>query len=163
MNLSFEKLSMEHKYPVMEIYNYYIEHTFAAFPGNKLPSNFYEKILDDIKDYPAYAVKLDDKVVGFCYLCSYKIYKTLKETAEVICYLSYDAKGKGIGYHCLKRLEDDAKEMGIKNLIALLSTKNKISTKFYYKYGFKSCGIIQDIVKKFDTVFGIIILKKTLS
>ena len=146
MNLSFEKLSMEHKYPVMEIYNYYIEHTFAAFPGNKLPSNFYEKILDDIKDYPAYAVKLDDKVVGFCYLCSYKNYKTLKETAEVICYLSYDAKGKGI-----------------KNLIALLSTKNKISTKFYYKYGFKSCGIIQDIVKKFDTVFGIIILKKTLS
>ena len=111
MNLSFEKLSMEHKYPVMEIYNYYIEHTFAAFPGNKLPSNFYEKILDDIKDYPAYAVKLDDKVVGFCYLCSYKNYKTLKETAEVICYLSYDAKGKGIGYHCLKRLEDDAKEM----------------------------------------------------
>ena len=83
MNLSFEKLSMEHKYPVMEIYNYYIEHTFAAFPGNKLPSNFYEKILDDIKDYPAYAVKLDDKVVGFCYLCSYKNYKTLKETAEV--------------------------------------------------------------------------------
>ena len=33
MNLSFEKLSLEHKYPVMEIYNYYIEHTFAAFPG----------------------------------------------------------------------------------------------------------------------------------
>ena len=63
----------------------------------------------------------------------------------------------------LQKLEDDAKEMGIKNLIALLSTKNKISTKFYYKYGFKSCGIIQDIVKKFDTVFGIIILKKTLS
>ena len=92
MNLSFEKLSLEHKYPVMEIYNYYIEHTFAAFPGTKLPSNFYEKILEDIKDYPAYAVKLDDKIVGFCYLCSYKNYKTLRETAEVICYLSYDAK-----------------------------------------------------------------------
>ena len=53
----------------------------------------------DIKDYPAYAVKLDDKIVGFCYLCSYKNYKTLRETAEVICYLSYDAKGKGIGYN----------------------------------------------------------------
>ena len=61
-----------------------------------------------------------------------------------------------------KKLEDDAREMGLKNLIALLSTKNKISTKFYYKYGFKSCGIIQNIVKKFDTEFGIIILKKTL-
>ena len=48
MNLSFEKLSLEHKYPVMEIYNYYIEHTFAAFPGTKLPSNFYEKILEGI-------------------------------------------------------------------------------------------------------------------
>ena len=119
-------------------------------------------MLEDIKDYPAYAVKLDDKIVGFCYLCSYKNYKTLRETAEVICYLSYDAKGKGIGYNCLKKLEDDAREMGLKNLIALLSTKNKISTKFYYKYGFKSCGIIQNIVKKFDTEFGIIILKKTL-
>ena len=116
MNLSFEKLSLEHKYPVMEIYNYYIEHTFAAFPGTKLPSNFYEKILEDIKDYPAYAVKLDDKIVGFCYLCSYKNYKTLRETAEVICYLSYNAKGKGIGYNCLKKLEDDAREMGLKNL-----------------------------------------------
>ena len=141
------------------------EHTFAAFPGTKLPSNFYEKILEDIKDYPAYAVKLDDKIVGFCYLCSYKNYKTLRETAEVICYLSYDAKGKGIGYNCLKLLMqvvDILAEMGLKNLIALLSTKNKISTKFYYKYGFKSCGIIQNIVKKFDTEFGIIILKKTL-
>ena len=146
MNLSFEKLSMEHKYPVMEIYNYYIEHTFAAFPGNKLPSNFYEKILDDIKDYPAYAVKLDDKVVGFCYLCSYKNYKTLKETAEDICYLSNDAKGKGIGYNCIKRLEDDAKEMGIKNLIEIISIKNKIRTKIYYKYGYKSWGIIKYIM-----------------
>lgn len=160
--MSFEKLSMEHKYSVMEIYNYYIENTFAAFPGTKLPSDFYQKILDDIKDYPAYAVKLDDKIVGFFYLCSYKNYKTFKETAEVICYLSHEAKGKGIGYHCLKKLEEDAKAMGIKNLIALVSTKNKISAKFYYKYGFKSCGVIQDVVKKFDTVFGIIILKKTL-
>ena len=39
MNLSFEKLSLEHKYPVMEIYNYYIEHTFAAFPSKLQPEN----------------------------------------------------------------------------------------------------------------------------
>ena len=75
MNLSFEKLSLEHKYPVMEIYNYYIEHTFAAFPGTKLPSNFYEKILEDIKDYPAYAVKLDDKIEDFVI---YVLIKTIR-------------------------------------------------------------------------------------
>ena len=71
MNIIFEKLTNEHKYPVMEIYNYYIENTFAAFPGTKLPNYFYENILEDIKDYPAYAVKLDDNIVGFCYLCSF--------------------------------------------------------------------------------------------
>ena len=53
MNLSFEKLSLEHKYPVMEIYNYYIEHTFAAFPGTKLPSNFYEKNSRGYKRLPS--------------------------------------------------------------------------------------------------------------
>ncbi len=163
MQVIFEKLSEQYKDEVMQIYNYYVEHTYAAYPGNKLPNKFFDKLIEEINGYPAYVVKHMDKIVGFCFLSSYKNYKTFKETAEINCFLSYDVKGIGVGDYCLKKLEEDAKKIGIKTILAIIPTKNKLGVRYYHTNGFRTCGTISDIGTKFGESFGLVIMKKVLS
>lgn len=40
MKVTFEKLTDKYTEEVMEIYNYYIENTYVAYPGSILPSRF---------------------------------------------------------------------------------------------------------------------------
>lgn len=162
MKVTFDVLNEKYKEEVMGIYNYYIENTYAAYPGNKLPSRFFDKLTEEINGYPAYVVKNGDKVVGFCFLNSYKNYKTFKETAEINCFLSYEVKGLGIGDYCLKKLEEDARQFGIKNLLAIIPTKNKFGVRYYHTNGFRTCGTISDIGTKFGENFGLVIMKKVL-
>ena len=162
MKVTFYRLEEKYKKDVMEIYNYYIENTYAAYPGNKLPYKFFNNLMEEINDYPAYVVKKDDKVVGFCFLNSYKHYKTFRETAEINCFLSYEVKGLGIGDYCLKKLEQEARNFGIKNILALIPTKNKFGVRYYHTNGFRTCGTITDIGEKFGESFGLVIMKKVL-
>ena len=81
MKVSFDKLSDKYKEEVMEIYNYYIENTFAAYPGNKLPSRFFDNLMEEIGDYPAFVVKNREKVVGFCFLFRVSFIRHLKPFA----------------------------------------------------------------------------------
>ena len=162
MKVTFDKLTDKYTEEVMEIYNYYIENTYAAYPGSRLPSRFFDKLIEEINGYPAYVVKNRDKVVGFCFLNSYKSYKTFKETAVINCFLAYEVKGLGIGDYCLIKLEEDARQLGIKNILAIIPTKNKVGVRYYHTNGFRTCGTISDIGTKFRESFGLVIMKKVL-
>ena len=163
MKVSFDKLSDKYKEEVMEIYNYYIENTFAAYPGNKLPSRFFDNLMEEIGDYPAFVVKNREKVVGFCFLSNYKHYKTFRQTALINTFLSIEVKGLGVGDYCLKKLEEEAKNYGIKNLLSILPNKNALGVRYYHTNGFRTCGTISDIGTKFGESFGLVIMKKVLS
>ena len=63
--VTFEELNGGHKIDVMNIYNYYVENSYAAYPEKKLEYSFFENIMNMTKGYPAYAIKMDEKVVGF--------------------------------------------------------------------------------------------------
>lgn len=163
MKVTFDKLTDKYKEEVMEIYNYYIENTYAAYPGNRLPSRFFDKLTSEINGYPAYVVKNSDKVVGFCFWNSYKNYSTFKETAVINCFLAYEVKGLGIEDYCLKKLEEDARQLDIKNILAIIPTKNRLGVRYYHTNGFRTCGTISDIGTKFGESFGLVIMKKILT
>jgi L-amino acid N-acyltransferase YncA len=113
MQIIFEKLSMEHQKPIMEVFNYYIENSTAAFPTSVLPEEFYKKFMEMTKGYPAYAI-VDPgthEVLGFCMLRAYSPFSSFNETAEISYFISKDYVGKGIGEQCLERLESEAKQM----------------------------------------------------
>lgn len=70
MNYKFEKISItSHSKEVIDIFNYYIKNSFAAYFNNKLPYEFYIKFIEMTKDFPAYIIKSKDteRVVGFCF------------------------------------------------------------------------------------------------
>jgi len=164
MSYIFEELCEKHKIPVIDIYNHYIENSFAAYPEQKIPYEFFSMMLDKIQGYPAFAIVNTSikKVVGFCYLKMYHPFAVFKETAEITYFIEPLEVGKGIGKLALKLLEEKAKEKGIRQVLASISSKNEQSQIFHLKNGFKECGRFSNVGIKKGEHFDIIWMQKTI-
>lgn len=165
MQIKFEKMSIEHQKSIMKILNYYIENSMAAFPAATLPEQFFLMLMEKTKGYPAYAILHSEtlEVTGFCWLSAYNPFSTFKETATISYFIAQNNVGKGIGEQCLERLETDAIQMGIKHIIAEISSENQQSLRFHAKHGFKICGELKNIGNKFKRNFDVIYMQKDLS
>lgn len=83
-----------------------------------------------------------------------------KETAEITYFLEKEVQGKGIGRAALNLLEQESKKVGIKYLLASISSENQQSLKFHAKNGFKECGRFHSIGKKKETNFDVVYMEK---
>lgn len=164
MELKFEPLAEQHAVAVMEIFNYYIEHSFAAYPESPLPIPFFSKLLEMNQGYPAYTVVdgMNDSVIGFCMIRPYNPLPTFRETAELTYFIDRQFVGKGIGKTVLAKLEEDARSRGIRNLLANISSKNEQSIAFHHRQGFKECGRLVGIGKKKGEAFDVVWMEKRL-
>jgi phosphinothricin acetyltransferase len=165
MQIKFEKMGIEHQTSIMKIFNYYIENSTAAFPASTLPEQFFAMLMEKAKGYPAYAI-IDSEtleVAGFCLLSAYNPFSTFKETANISYFISLNYVGKGIGTQCLEVLEIEAIQMGIKHIIAEISSENQQSLKFHIKHGFKICGSLKNVGSKFNRKFDLVYMQKDLS
>ncbi|MGE0076460.1 MAG: N-acetyltransferase family protein [Bacteroidales bacterium] len=160
--ISFEKLSMKHQVEIIDIFNYYVINTTSAFPDKSVSYYYYSKILDATKGCPAFAITIQDKTIGFCFLHAYNPFPTFSECAEITYFIDKDYTGKGIGNLVLKKLESEAKKMGIKTLLASISSENIKSINFHLKNNFKDCGRFEDIAKKDGKSFDIVWMQKRL-
>jgi len=149
----------------MKIFNYYIENGTAAFPASTLPEQFFTMLMEKTKGYPAYAIINSDtqEMVGFCLLSAYSPFSTFKQTATISYFISPDYVGQGVGLQCLGKLETMAKEVGIKHIIAEISSENHPSLKFHQKHGFEICGALKNIGNKFDRNFDVVYMQKDFS
>ncbi len=164
MQVKFEKMDIKHQKSIMEIFNYYIEKGTAAFPGSTLPEQFFPMLMEKSKGYPSYAILNADtlEVAGFCSLSAYNPFSTFKETATISYFIAQDYVGKDIGAECLNKLKTEAIQMGIKHIIAEISSENQQSLKFHLKHGFDICGTLKNIGHKFGRNFDVIYMQKDL-
>jgi len=160
--VTFEELNNRHRSDVMNIYNYYVENSYAAYPEKKLPDTFFENIRNMTKGYPAYAVKMDGKAVGFAFIRAYNPLPAFNETAEITYFIDKDYSGKGLGKLILDKIEEEAKAKGICNILASITSKNTHSIKFHEKNGFVKCGEFPEIGRKFGSTFSIIWMIKKI-
>lgn len=142
----------------MDIFNYHIEHTFAAFREEPVPYEAFDAFVQMAAGYPTGAVRSSTgEVVGFGLLHSHGRSPTLAQTAEITYFLHPDHTGKGLGRLLLGVLEQAAAERGIVNLLANICSLNEGSINFHRKNGFVECGRFTRIGKKrgqeFDTVW----------
>lgn len=161
--IRFDEMKEEHRKDVMDIFNHYIENSFAAYPDEILPQGFFDKLIELTRGYPAYVVKYSSGIIGFCFLRPYNIYRTFKETAEITYFIKQDFTGKGIGKIILERLESDGRTKGISQLLASISSENKQSIAFHEKHGFSRCGQFRNVGRKFGQAFDVIWMQKKIS
>lgn len=163
MDYRFEKMRPEHAGAIMDIFNYYTRNSFAAYPEGEIPVQFFPMFFEIGKVYPSLVIiGPDDSVIGFCLLRPYNPFEAFKETAEITSFIKHGFTGKGIGKAALQTLEDAARKMGIRHLLADISSENTGSIEFHRRNGFTQCGRFSDVGKKFGRNFSVVWMEKEL-
>ncbi|MHC1755558.1 MAG: N-acetyltransferase family protein [Methanosarcina sp.] len=158
MEYKFAPISPEDREAVIDTFNYYIEHGFAAYPENKVPYEFFGFFLQAISGYPNAVVKDENKTfLGFCMLRPHSPMPTFSGTAEISYFIRPECTGKGIGSIMLEYLLSGAREKGLHCILASISSLNEGSIRFHSQHGFFECGRFREAGKKngkfFDTVW----------
>jgi len=163
MDYFFRPITDEDREPIIDIFNHYIENSFAAYPESKVPYEAFDTFSQMTKGYPTATVKDENgNVIGFGFLRAYHPVSTFSKTADITYFISPDHTGIGIGRDLLHYLIEGGKQMGIKNILANISSLNSWSISFHIKNGFKECGRFQNICQKNGKNFDIIWMQRVL-
>lgn len=158
-----EPMTPSHGDAVVEIFNYYITNSFAAYREQPVPRPFFERLLQATEGYPAYvAVDEAKRVVGFAFLRPFRQADSLRRTAEITYFLAPEATRRGLGTALLNRLIEQAKLNGIDTLLADISSRNPASIAFHRKHGFHECGRFERVGRKHGQDFDIVWMQKHL-
>jgi phosphinothricin acetyltransferase len=146
---------------VIDIFNYYVTNTFAAYPEHEVPYEFFGMFLEICKNYPSIVVKdPEEHVAGFGMLRPYNPMPAFRYTAEVTYFIRPDETGKGLGTKMLVFLETEAKKQGISTILASISSLNERSLRFHASNGFSECGRFKKVGMKKGVVFDTIWMQK---
>ena len=147
---------------ITRIFNHYIRKSFAAFPDREVNSPFVLQLLDQARDYGAYAVEEDGEVIGFGLVRPLYPFPNLMAAGEVSYFISPGFTGRGTGTRLFGVIEQRARELGMTSLVARVSSRNRKSIRFHRKNGFSICGRIRAVGTKFGKPFDVVILQKFL-
>ena len=158
---SFGPLVETDGFAVIDIFNYYIRNTFAAYPEQEVPYEFFGMFLEICKNYLAAVVKDSEKnVAGFGMLRPHNPMPAFRHTAEVTCFIRHGETGKRLGTKMLAFLETEGKKQGISTILASISSLNEGSIRFHERNGFSECGRFKKVGMKKGVVFDTVWMQK---
>ena len=109
-----EDMTGAHRGEVVDIYNFFVENTFAAYPDEALGYEIFDYFRRISSGYPAVVAKdADGETVGFAFMCAFFPVRTFEQTAAITYFIKPDHTRKGLGRTILERLEKSAAAMGI--------------------------------------------------
>ncbi|GBF34407.1 GCN5-related N-acetyltransferase [Desulfocucumis palustris] len=160
---TLRRMNNEDRISVIDIFNHYVEQSFAAFPEEKIPYAYFDEIFLRSDGYPRIvAENQDGSVVGFALLRPYNPIPAFRGTCEITYFIKPDMTGRGLGTLMLGFLLEEAKSTGIRNILAEISSINKDSIRFHHRRGFKECGRFPGIGRKKGIYFDVIWMQLTL-
>ena len=163
MDLTIAPVSKEDGNKIIDIFNHYVQNSFAAFPEDPVPYEFFNFFVNMSAGYP-FLVARDGEgnVVGFALLRPHSPMPVFFRTAEITCFIAPQHTGKGMGKAMQERLLHEAKEMGISSILAGISSLNSASLAFHKKRGFQECGRFQKIGRKWGQDFDVVWMQKMI-
>jgi len=163
MTYSIRPITDEDREAVIDIFNHYVEHSFAAFPESRLPYQAFDMFRQMAQGYPSGTMAdQNGTVVGFGMLRAYNPMAVFSGTAEWSCFIDHHYTGVGLGKIMLEFLESGGRQMGITNLLAQISSLNEASIRFHRKHGFIECGRFENVGKKNGRLFSTVWMQKIL-
>ncbi len=148
---------------IIEIFNHYIKHGFAAFPEKQFPVEAFALFTDMVQGLPFIAAKDEsNRLLGFALLRPFHKLPTFAHTAEFSCFIHPEFTRKGTGSKLLRYLEKSALKNGITIILAGISSLNPGSIAFHRKHGFYECGRFHDVCRKNGQYFDLIWMEKKL-
>ncbi len=159
----FSTISAEDCKEIVDIFNYYIEHSYAAYPEQRVSVDFCAMMMAQCSRYPSVTIKTQDgKIVGFGFLHAHNPMPAFSRTAEITYFIRPEMTGKGIGSQMLALLETSAKKCNISVILANISSKNTGSIRFHQKNGFIECGRFRNVGEKKNELFDTVWMQKEI-
>jgi L-amino acid N-acyltransferase YncA len=163
MDYELHSLTEDDRAAVVAIFNHFVENSFAAYPEAPAGDEFFDRVRALSNGYPALTVKTAaGEVVGFGFLRAFLSAATFRRTAEVGYFLLPEHTGQGVGGRMLSRFIEEARQLGIDNLLASVSSLNEQSLRFHEKAGFERCGTFRAVGRKFGRDFDVVWFQKRL-
>jgi len=160
-SLPIRPISPADRDAVLEIFNYYILNSFAAYPEKPVGPEFFDMILAAIRNYPSgVLVQPDGNVAGFGFLRAYNPMPAFRKTAEISYFIKAEFNRSGLGTRLLEYLLDDAKQRGLQCILASISSLNQPSLQFHQKNGFQRCGCFKGVGVKNQKTFDLIWMQR---
>ncbi len=157
MKYSMLPLTRAYRKPVIDIFNHFIEHSFAAYPERTLDYEAFEHFIIISSGFPRVIVKAPDgRIIGFAFLQQYHPASSLKKTAMFTCFILPEHTRKGLGTMILERFLQEAGSLGIERILASISSLNAQSLAFHLRHDFTECGRFPGIGEKFGTTFDMV-------
>ncbi len=150
---------------MLEIFNYYVNNSFAAYLEIPVGPEFFktshdEGELNKSEHFPFYVMEENNRVIGLGALKPYLPFPNFQHTGVVSYFILPEYTRKGLGVKLLDFLCQDAKKRNMKSILANVSSKNQASLNFHLKHGFVECGRFKDIGTKFGKYFDIVWFQK---
>ncbi len=141
---------------LVAIYNYYIENTTCTLEMEPLSAETFGNRVRDISvRFPYLVLEEDGQILGYAYLNDFNVRAGYRFTADLSLYVAPTARGRGIGRALYDAIEPKAKEMGLCNILSLITSENEASLAFHDALGFERVARIDDIAHKFDRWIGL--------
>ena len=157
MDFTIAPVSKEDGNAIIDIFNHYVENSFAAYPEDPVPYEFFDFFMNMSAGYPLLAARDGEgNLLGFALLRAHSLMPVFSRTAEITCFIAPEHTGKGMGKALQERLLAGAREKGITSILAGISSLNSASLAFHKKRGFQECGRFQKIGRKWGQDFDVV-------
>jgi L-amino acid N-acyltransferase YncA len=163
MDFKLVRVSADDGKQIIDIFNHYVENSFAAYPEAKVPYEFFGLFMNMSQGYPFLVAKDENgKPLGFGLLRPHNPMPSFSKTAEITYFLAPEHTGKGIGKAILDRLLEDGTEKGITSILANISSLNPGSLAFHRKNGFVECGRFVGVGQKKGQEFDVVWMQRRI-
>ena len=151
---------------IREIYNHYVLNSSVTFDEKPLTLVALRKkfAASEKLDMP-YLVAENPRgsLLGVAWVFPWQGNTASRRVVEVSIYLGPAATGKGLGKALLTRLLENARDAGIREVIAVIADRGaEASIQMHKKFGFKEIGRMGKVGYKFDRWLGTVMLQKRL-
>ena len=107
MDIRLSPISPDDAEPIVELFNHYVRHGFAAFAEQPLPVAFFAKLLESAAGRPTVAAKdAEGRLLGFGLLRPHGPFATTAHVAEITYFVAPDCTGQGIGSRMLREFKE---------------------------------------------------------
>lgn len=136
---------------ITEIYNQAVLTTDATFDTE--PKTVEEqKAWFDEQDahHPVLVAEADGEVVAWASLSRYSSRRAYDRTAEYSIYVEEEFRNRGVGKRLTEATLQAGSQLGLRTVIARITTGNEVSLRMHEKAGFNQTGVLVKVGHKFD-------------
>lgn len=144
---------------LLDIYNYEVLNGTATFDlqVKTLEERMVWFLEHNIDNHPLIVAEIDENVVAYASLSSYREKAAYHATVELSIYVDIAYRRRGIARKLLGCLLDEAKSReDIHTIISVITEGNDRSIALHEEFGFVYCGTMKEVGLKFGKMLGIV-------